>query len=125
MNTHTHFEVSLVDRAIRACAPITGENPSYVIELFEYGRPYPWTPEHRREYTTADARALCDWLNQRVEYQTNLRFPSPAPTIGTELDLEAASATTTPSGGERGVPSASVCDADALEMSDLASWENY
>lgn len=37
------------------------------------------TAPHRHDYSLDDAQAVCDWLNQRVEYHKNLRFhPSTA-----------------------------------------------
>jgi hypothetical protein len=122
MNAYVHFEVSLVDRAIRAYAPIGGQGSSNLMMLFGYGHADPWTTTHRREYTTVDARALCEWLNQRVEYLQNLRFPSPVHLLGPELGSEATSAIDPPD-GERGMASASICGADALGDTEIVLTE--
>lgn len=111
MITYIYFEPSQFRPAILAfpqlCCVATplGRVP--------YGAQDSAAAPHRRDYTSDDAQAICDWLNRRTEYLTHLRFPSAAP-VGPEQAKEAVPATTPP-GGERGVPSASDCDADALE----------
>jgi hypothetical protein len=86
-----------------------------------YGSANPVIALHRQNYTAADAQVVCDWLNRRVEYLNTLRFPSPA-SLGTELGSEAA-LTAIPPGGERGMSSASICDADALVEPEIVLTE--
>ena len=120
MVTFTHFELSTILHTISAYGPRIGEG-SAVKSIFGYGCDEPWTASHRREYTSADARALCDWLNQRVEYHQNLRFHAPAP-LGSELDSAAAQTNIDPPDGSRSVSSASHSDspdADDLEGGDI------
>lgn len=115
---YTRFELSAFQATIIADLPADGSS-SPVRMVFGYGSKEPWTASHRREYTSADARALCAWLNQRVEYLSNLLFHPPAPPLGPELGSGAAPAVVLPLDGVRSVSLAPESGSDVTGADDL------
>jgi hypothetical protein len=121
MTTYVYFELSKFRPVILAFPQrLSVANP---LKRVPYGVLDLATASHRRNYTPDDAQAVCDWLNQRVEYHRNLRFHAPAPPLGPELDSAAVPATIDPLDGGCGVSSASPSGTPATGADDLEGEE--